>query len=74
MFIKKKMTQQKKINRSVKLSDAFYETAKFNAELRHRSIAAQIEYWANLGIILEKKFKDNEIESFLLELRLSKNQ
>lgn len=64
---------QKKLNRSVKLSDEFYELAKGHSELRHRSIASQIEYWSKLGIIMEKKFSDKEIEEFLLEFRGKKS-
>lgn len=64
---------QKKINRSVKLSDDFYEIAKFNAELKHRSIASQIEYWANLGNIVEKEFSSSEIDKLLLKGLDNKN-
>lgn len=64
---------QKKLNRSVKLSDEFYELAKEHSELRNRSIASQIEYWSKLGIIMEKKFSDLEIEEFLLEFRGKKH-
>ena len=62
---------EKKINRSVKLSDEFYEYAKTNSELNHRSMAAQIEYWANLGIGIEKKLSYEEIITLLQESKKS---
>lgn len=57
----------KKINRSVKLSDVFYHELKDIAELRHRSISAQIEYWACLGRAVEQKLTNAEIEDLLIE-------
>ncbi|NLL36651.1 MAG: ParD-like family protein [Fretibacterium sp.] len=36
-------------NRSVKISEEMYNTAKWTAEAEHRSISGQIEFWARIG-------------------------
>ncbi|MCI0536225.1 MAG: ParD-like family protein [Verrucomicrobiales bacterium] len=42
------------MSQPVKLSDAIVLDARMTGELAERSIAGQIEYWANLGRAIEK--------------------
>jgi hypothetical protein len=39
---------------SVKLSSAFIEEARKEAEVVHRSLGSQVEYWAKLGRAIER--------------------
>jgi hypothetical protein len=36
-------------HKSIKISDEFYEIAKWTAEAENRSIAGQVEFWARIG-------------------------
>jgi len=39
------------MTQAIKISDELYSTAKVRAKVEHRSIPAQIEYWAMIGKI-----------------------
>jgi hypothetical protein len=39
---------------TVKLSDQLIEHAKLHANIYHRSIPKQIEYWSNIGKLVEE--------------------
>ncbi|HKX46613.1 MAG TPA: hypothetical protein VJP77_07910 [Planctomycetota bacterium] len=39
--------------RAIKLSDEFVEIARDEGRIMHRSIGAQVEYWARLGREIE---------------------
>jgi hypothetical protein len=56
-----------RLRRSIKLSDQLYELLANNAERTHRSLAAQNEYWATLGMLIEKKLSGIEIENLFIE-------
>ena len=58
-----------KPNRNVRLSDEIYELARTVSSLKYRSISSQIEYWTNLGIIMEKKYDEADLDGFLLEYK-----
>lgn len=45
----------------VKLSDAMVLDARVTAELSERSIAGQIEYWANLGRAIERVLEGAQV-------------
>lgn len=45
----------------VKLSDAMVLDARVTAELSKRSIAGQIEYWANLGRAIERVLEGAQV-------------
>ncbi|MFN8771031.1 MAG: TA system antitoxin ParD family protein [Neisseriaceae bacterium] len=60
---------EKKSGKTVRHSDELYEQARHVATLNHRSVAAQIEYWAHLGIAIEGKLSQDEILNLLEEYR-----
>ena len=37
------------INKSIKISEELYKSAKYTAEAECRSISGQIEFWAKIG-------------------------
>jgi hypothetical protein len=49
------------MSQPVKLSDTMVLDARITAELTERSIAGQIEYWANLGRAIEKVLEGAQV-------------
>lgn len=41
------------MSKAIKISDEIAANAKIKAKITHRSMAGQIEYWANIGKIAE---------------------
>ena len=41
------------MSKAIKISDEIAANAKITAKISHRSMAGQIEYWANIGKIAE---------------------
>jgi len=55
---------------SLKISAELYKDAQKAAELMHRSVPGQVEYWANLGRALERRGATvQEIGATLAQLR-----
>ncbi len=55
---------------SLKISEDLYKDAQKVAEIMHRSVPGQVEYWANLGRALERRGATvQEIQTTLTELR-----
>jgi len=55
---------------SLKISEELYKEAQKSAALMHRSVPAQVEYWANLGRAVERRGATvQEIQTTLTELR-----
>lgn len=52
---------------AVKLTDELVETAREQARIMKRSLAKQIEYWAELGLAIERsgQFSMAQVEQFL---------
>ncbi|MGZ3238867.1 MAG: TA system antitoxin ParD family protein [Burkholderiaceae bacterium] len=52
--------------KSIRISDRLYESALADSELLHRSLAQQVEHWAEVGRALETTGLDvNAIKSLL---------
>jgi hypothetical protein len=53
--------------KSIRISDSLYEMAAANADLMHRSLAQQVEYWACLGHAMESQSSQNQVISALIK-------
>ena len=57
---------------AVKVSDDLFEKAKIKSKVFKRSIAGQIEYWAKIGIGINKTITINpKIKNFMMNLLYS---
>ena len=55
---------------SLKISENLYHDAQEAASLMHRSVPAQVEYWANLGRAVERQgLTIQQVQSSLAQLR-----
>lgn len=50
---------------TIRISTKLYEQALEAGNLSGRTASEQIEYWARLGLILEKSLNAEEVELFL---------
>lgn len=57
---------------SLKVSEDLYEVARRTARIVNRSVGSQIEYWANLGRVMEQGASGAEIQASLMRLHQSK--
>jgi predicted kinase len=57
---------------SLKVSEDLYEVARRTAKIVNRSVGSQIEYWANLGRVMEQGASGAEIQASLTRLHQSK--
>lgn len=57
---------------SLKVSEDLYEVARRTAKIVNRSVGSQIEYWANLGRVMEQGASGAEIQASLTQLHQSK--
>lgn len=53
---------------SLKVSEDLYEVARRTARIVNRSVGSQIEYWANLGRVMEQGASGAEIQASLMRL------
>ena len=51
------------MSQAVELSDAFVSEARSSADLSKRSLADQIEFWAELGRAIESTMRVDEVEA-----------